>query len=451
MEIRRYVLAKGSDMQEFAKRIGTWQKTSKIFLLSDPCLLKEKINEPVNRCAKIYVRMDDYVNAINIVAGLARCSKSCEVIAVQKNPSESVRHKLAHIGIETCITEDEIPCISSETNRDKKNTQSEFRDINEDFANKNQLIRREIKNQSNQNSGTIDLEEPDDLLDFIRRPRIKKQEKAGIVVSIASGRGGVGKSSIVSTLAGIAHAWGLKVALLDFDLTCGNLFAYCGNMRVSDIGVICKNLESSNFKTLFEKDELEKRVQVLGPLDQPEQVETVVQNLANIIRQAANEADVVLIDTPSSWNEVMAVALQESDRVLCVTDERANAVSSYIRLQKFLNVLGIAKTRTVKLVNKGNDEGLDKHYLQKIGNIAEHAPAFYAPDMNIELAEVMSQGKALEFARDINPFTTALAKCLAHVLEAKGKLPAKEMVDVYLQEQSISQKLLNFIGRRKAS
>ena len=66
------------------------------------------------------------------------------------------------------------------------------------------------------------------------------------VVAFVSGRGGVGKTSLVAMMATVAGSWGMRVALCDLDLSCGNLYScfgvvlrggrpWCGRSRGGEI------------------------------------------------------------------------------------------------------------------------------------------------------------------------------------------------------------------------
>ena len=66
------------------------------------------------------------------------------------------------------------------------------------------------------------------------RSLLGQLERRAPVIALCSGRGGAGKTTIVAGMACAAARWGMRVAAVDLDLSCGNLHSCFGVRPVVD-------------------------------------------------------------------------------------------------------------------------------------------------------------------------------------------------------------------------
>ena len=156
------------------------------------------------------------------------------------------------------------------------------------------------------------------------------------LVSIMSGKGGVGKSVIAFNLAERAAHLGLRTLLVDADLSCGNLhilanvdpgdgldaFAF-GQKRLSDTAVTIKdNL------TLLARSSGDPT----GPLASIE----AAAALAARLRVEAHDHDLVVIDHGSGVSPLAAAFAQASDLNLLVLAPELTSIADCYGLCKYL-------------------------------------------------------------------------------------------------------------------
>lgn len=256
-------------------------------------------------------------------------------------------------------------------------------------------------------------------------PGWEPERKEGVpVMCFVSGRGGVGKSSVCALTAHIAAAWGLRVAVLDLDLAFGNLFSLCGINRPGDIVALA---EEGGFtaETLARarKDACE-RVSVWGPCAAPEYAELVQPMAERLIAGLTQSHDLVLIDTSTNWGDAVASAAQAADRLVIVSDERPGAVASLARCGALAQRLGVARTRTVRLMNGCDPRGRDSAFVARAAAGVEGAREIRVADGGDEAVELLASGHAAELAGIDNAFTVSLAKGLRELMRELGALPS---------------------------
>ncbi len=275
------------------------------------------------------------------------------------------------------------------------------------------------------------------------------ERKAGVpVVTFVSGRGGVGKSTVVACAAHMAAAWGLDVACLDLDLAFGNLFSLCGASRQADLAQAVEvELSDEGLEGLGVA--AAERVRVWGPCRNPEYAEVVHPLVAEMVARLTHNHDLVLIDTSASWGDATACAAQLADRLVIVSDERPGAIPALSRCGTLAVRLGVARTRIVRLMNGCDPRMRDATFVARAAVGLECAREIRVPDGGLEVVELMNTGKAAELATLDNPMPAAVAHGLAQLLKELGALPECEAATKALEDKQRTKKL--FGRMREAS
>lgn len=275
------------------------------------------------------------------------------------------------------------------------------------------------------------------------------ERKAGVpVVTFVSGRGGVGKSTVVACAAHMAAAWGMDVACLDLDLAFGNLFSLCGAARQADLAQAAEGeLSDEGLEGLGVA--AAERVRVWGPCRNPEYAEVVHPLVAEMVARLTHNHDLVLVDTSASWGDATACAAQLADRLVIVSDERPGAIPALSRCGTLAVRLGVARTRIVRLMNGCDPRMRDATFVARAAVGLECAREIRVPDGGLEVVELMNTGKAAELATLDNPMPAAVAHGLAQLLKELGALPECEAAARALEDKQRAKKL--FGRMREAS
>lgn len=241
-------------------------------------------------------------------------------------------------------------------------------------------------------------------------------EPGAPIISVLSGRGGCGATTIVASMAAAAAAWGLRCAIVDADLMFGNVYQVLGVERLSDLAIIAPAVEAG----LLDEDTLVRasmrvgpNLTIWGPVALPEQAEAMgpaVETLLGVLRR---ESDVVFVDTSTYWSDAVAAAVSMSDRCLMLGDATPSTATSLGRVMDLAGRLGVPRTRMTSVFNHlgaagcGEDAAMRFEVSVALGSrarVAEGGP---------EVRELMSFGSLTTLLDRPGPFATSI-KALTH-------------------------------------
>jgi len=208
------------------------------------------------------------------------------------------------------------------------------------------------------------------------------------LVTVTSGKGGVGKSTFTANMAFLLSKRGFKVAVIDADIGLANmqvllnikpkvtLFDYIDGMR---------SLDEVILKTQYEDLFL-----VAGKSGYQYSNHSNSFVFSRIVEDviALNKFDIVLVDTGAGLNDYVKEFLSISDNILAITTTDPSALTDVYSLIKMLsndksklmlcfnhtNSYQIGKTIVNSLVNLAKKNRLSKDFMVKyIGNVSTSA------------------------------------------------------------------------------
>ncbi len=174
-------------------------------------------------------------------------------------------------------------------------------------------------------------------------------------VTVASGKGGVGKTNVVANLAVALRAMGREVLILDADMGAGNIDVLLNLAPRRNIAQVLSG-ESSLEDVVVEGPHGIKVLpaalgaQELTRLDKYQHI-----RLLDAFEAYDASIDVLLVDTPSGISDGVAFFCTASQEIVVVTAPEPTAVSSAYALVKVLSTLYGEKRFTV-LVNSARSE-----------------------------------------------------------------------------------------------
>lgn len=210
--------------------------------------------------------------------------------------------------------------------------------------------------------GTPD--EPVNLGDMARRVRARS---AGVpsgphapVVTVVSGQGGVGKTTLVASMAACAARAGLRAAVIDADLMFGDLPSVLGVDSFRGLDGIDVHAEGGELAEC-DIESCAMRVgpglTLWGPLVEPERAELYGASVERLVGVLRGVADVVFIDTSTHWGDAVAAAVALCDRCLVVGGVGSNAAGSASRVVGLAARLGVPATRMTSVFNRFGEHG----------------------------------------------------------------------------------------------
>lgn len=199
-------------------------------------------------------------------------------------------------------------------------------------------------------------------------------------IVIASGKGGVGKSTLTAGLGRIAARKGIKTLLIDCDAGLGSL----------DILLGCDQDCTFNWMDLYEErcnaeDALIKVSENLTLLPVPRSLETDYPEdaIKTFLDKHENDYDLIFIDAPAGIDDGLKRAAMGADRAIVVATPDTVSVRGAWTVARVLTQNGIKEARLVinrfdyKSVRKKRqfniDDAIDKTAVQLIGVVPEES------------------------------------------------------------------------------
>ena len=142
----------------------------------------------------------------------------------------------------------------------------------------------------------------------------------GKIITVSSVKGGVGKTTITTNLAGLYFLMKKKVLIIDLDLYAGGVATLLNVNNKKDIYMLVdalsnnKQVELANYVSKYNSG-----IDVLACPKDPRDVSKIESKYINkIFDLAKHDYDIVLVDTSHSLDEVCLVAMDASYNTLFV-------------------------------------------------------------------------------------------------------------------------------------
>ena len=267
------------------------------------------------------------------------------------------------------------------------------------------------------------------------------------LVVLCSGRGGVGKTSVVACAAAAAASWGMRVEAVDLDLSCGNLYAALGLARGTDLSRLSTGDLENPERLARLGAPCGERIRVWGPCERPETSELAAAVVPGLLEALARATDLVLVDTSPTFSDAVALAVRESDRVVLVHDRRPGSLASLSRTSGLAVRLGVARTRIARLENRVNVRDRTDQAFGRAEVGLEAARAFSVLEGGDEVADYLGYGDAAGLLEVGSPFAESVAACLAQLLQELGVLPEAEAAQH--AAEGLAPRRRGLFGRRR--
>jgi len=198
----------------------------------------------------------------------------------------------------------------------------------------------------------------------------RRDASGPILVSILSGKGGVGKSVIAFNLAERAAALGLRTLLVDADLTCGNQHVLANIDPAEGLEAFARERVDLAESAVAYGDNLAILAHgATGPIESLSTAAQLAQFVARLRQQAASY-DLVVIDHSSGISKSAAVFASASDVNLMVMIPELTSIADCYGLCKYLyESNGAIDCRL--LLNRVESDGESEYIWSRFSAVAE--------------------------------------------------------------------------------
>lgn len=249
---------------------------------------------------------------------------------------------------------------------------------------------------------------------------------AGKIISINSVKGGVGKTTLAISLAGIYSLMKKKVLLIDLDLYSGGISTYLDINNKKDIFMLIDSISNNRFTSLNDYIvNYNKNIDVIPSVKDPRLATRIDSKyIKAVFKLAKTEYDIVIVDTNHALDETNLVVLDNVDTSLYVI------TNDIVDLKNMKSLVSIfkdnEKTNYLTILNNSINQRTDYLSLFDIRTIIRTnidytiSKSFYIKNINKYLlaGDILTLNSSINntYQRDINN----LKKLATNVLNMEG-------------------------------
>lgn len=249
---------------------------------------------------------------------------------------------------------------------------------------------------------------------------------AGKIISINSVKGGVGKTTLAISLAGIYSLMKKKVLLIDLDLYSGGISTYLDINNKKDIFMLIDSISNNRFTSLNDYIvNYNKNIDVIPSVKDPRLATRIDSKyIKAVFKLAKTEYDIVIVDTNHALDETNLVVLDNVDTSLYVI------TNDIVDLKNMKSLVSIfkdnEKTNYLTILNNSINHRTDYLSLFDIRTIIRTnidytiSKSFYIKNINKYLlaGDILTLNNSINntYQRDINN----LKKLATNILNMEG-------------------------------
>ncbi|MBQ2873077.1 MAG: AAA family ATPase [Bacilli bacterium] len=191
----------------------------------------------------------------------------------------------------------------------------------------------------------------------------------GKVITISSVKGGVGKTTLTTNLAGIYYLMKKKVLIVDLDLYAGGIATVLNVSPKKDIYMLVDSISNNRFTSLRDYvSTYNNGIDVLAAPKDPRDVSKIESKyITKILDIAKIEYDIILVDTHHLLDEISLVALDNCYMSAFVI---TNDLVDLKNMKSLLSIFNEANKENYKIIlNNSRDTGRDYISLFDVRNI----------------------------------------------------------------------------------
>lgn len=279
-------------------------------------------------------------------------------------------------------------------------------------------------------SAALRLPESEDARQSLSVAKALEANRAGFLLTVVSGSGGAGKSTVATLAALLGARRGLRTALLDADLQFGDLAALMGDAPSVPVEEIAR--------TGAVPDQLREAPLVLVSAPRAlERSEVVAASMGSVVDVLVASFDFVVANTGGGWDDVHLLLLERAASSLFLVDQRASSVRACRHALDLCLRCGIATGSFLLAVNRCTRHApftsIDVSSALDGAHVAELA------DGGREVEELLGAGMAQSLVEASSPLCISIEGVLDELLPLASR-PASAGVQAPLARIGLAPK-----------
>lgn len=263
-------------------------------------------------------------------------------------------------------------------------------------------------------------------------------KRKAFVLSVVSGSGGAGKSTISAIAALLSQMKGYKTLLIDLDMQFGDIPFMLGAQQVTRLDEVVS--------VPAKIDQLKCQTSMPAILGAPlymEQTEDVAFGLADVLDAVSDRFDVVVANTGSFWADQHIALLERSAAALFLVDQRPSSLRACKHALELCARCGIASSPFVAVANRCQKGAL--YTSIDVSCALRGMPAKELREGGPEVEECLSSGQIGDLIKSKNELCLSVDALLGEFLPA---LDDEAAVEVFGDQKT--QKGVLGLFRKKA-
>ena len=248
----------------------------------------------------------------------------------------------------------------------------------------------------------------------------------GTVITVFGAKGGIGKTTISTNLAtALVRATSSTVVLVDMDTRFGDVAIMMDVAVEQSIADLARRVGEMDRDTV--RDYLVRHhsgVMILpAPLHPTEWRNVTPQQITKIINLLAESYDYVIVDTPGTFNEIVAVTLESAGLILLVTSMDIASIKDTALALEMLQSADVSEDKVKLMINHSTAANTLRE--EDVERVLEYKVFWRIPhDLNVATSTQLGQPVVITkpYARVSRSISDLAAALSGTVTEKKGFL-----------------------------
>ena len=349
---------------------------------------------------RVFVISSDDVDAINLAAAIKHDNSETQVNLVVSNPTGSLKSRTDACGIDRVVNISSLGSVLGGGALPEVENKSK--------VGKHQYFSPE----------DLDVDEPS-FIPYIPAPFMQHDERLDQdipspfsfnsdcwIMSIFSGSGGAGKSTVSAISAQLFASLGYKTLLIDCDLQFGDLRNAFKNVNCASIDQVVEHPEKMGPLS----DETSDGPCILQAPRSLESFEVVAPKINDLLAQGSQIFDVIVVNTGSCWSDVHANLMKISSLSLFLIDQRVSSVRGCKHAIELAERLNISSQSFKFALNRcGKKSALSAADVQPTFGVND---IFELAEGSLEVEEKMCLGAVMDLVKQRNPLSMSVFEML---------------------------------------